>query len=1013
MSDKSYQIKENNQVMIQGGEKKVMKKILSVALSTAMAFSMFASVAFGDDALNTQQKFDVLKEKGIFTGYPDGTAGLDKDMTRAEFAKVLVGIMGLEPIEGKASFKDKNYKADKWPAPYVEAVYAAGLMEGKNTTKMIFDFNGKITVQEMAKVLVIAQKIDIPTETNNNASDWAKGYVQAAINSGLVDAKANPKANASRSQLVDVAYSIYLAQQKPKVASYKVSENGKVVEFTLANSEVVKVTLETALVPNKDTEVKFTHNNYEYTETVKWVVTEASKVQGVAADNLKEVVVTFDGEVDKATAELKDNYKISGAVNVKSAKLNDAKNAVTLTVENQLNNQQKYNLTVSGVKAGTKTISAKDIEFAPVDNKLPEVVSVTGLGTKAVKIVFSEPVKQTLTGSFQLDGKGFYGEPKVEGREWVVKSAETLSVGEHTLTVSGVEDFAGFKSLKSEHKFTVVEDTTAPTIQEATATLEKLTVTFSEDIDPDTLSKSNVYHLRGASKVNPESFTAVAGNKYEFYFKKENALPTYATTIFVEGVKDYSGNQITETSKQITAQIDTERPTVVDVRVDAASKSRLVVTFNKPINPEQSFSSLITVKKDDKVQPIKAAQVSDGNKLLVDFYSNLPEGTSNVEIKGIKDDTVLGNVMQDYSTTVNVGDATRPQFAGASFNISDNVRRAVVVFNEKMDAESLVNRSNYLLTINGEPTPLPSNAQLTVIQDSKAVVIELPSEIGSTVIDGSSWTKLTVTGVKDASGNYLNPLSKEIVISAYNTLEIQSDYNDSYEGSLTGKREVKVKLNQAVSGTVNKNTVTVNGNAVNNVTTNNTDVITITLNEDHYDTTGLAINFAGTTFNGVSGNRLTLGTAAVGTTPADPAVANNFDDEVRPEVASGQNVYATQSTATSSTYTAKVFVTENLKTDAGLMQLYAADLEVRRLSDNKIVPAYNGAGNQPNFTYTVSAVDAVVNNGVVTEKAHLVVTIEDNSGSKELYSIEVKSGAKYIQDKAGNFIVAKGAIYTN
>ena len=40
-----------------------MKKILSVALFTAMAFSMFASVAFGDDALNTQQKFDVLKEK--------------------------------------------------------------------------------------------------------------------------------------------------------------------------------------------------------------------------------------------------------------------------------------------------------------------------------------------------------------------------------------------------------------------------------------------------------------------------------------------------------------------------------------------------------------------------------------------------------------------------------------------------------------------------------------------------------------------------------------------------------------------------------------------------------------------------------------------------------------------------------------------------------------------------------------------------------------------------------------
>lgn len=63
---------------VQGGEKKVMKKILSVALSTAMAFSMFASVAFGDAAATPQQKFDALAAKGILNGYPDGQAHLEK-----------------------------------------------------------------------------------------------------------------------------------------------------------------------------------------------------------------------------------------------------------------------------------------------------------------------------------------------------------------------------------------------------------------------------------------------------------------------------------------------------------------------------------------------------------------------------------------------------------------------------------------------------------------------------------------------------------------------------------------------------------------------------------------------------------------------------------------------------------------------------------------------------------------------------------------------------------------------
>lgn len=56
-----------------------MKKILSVALSTAMAFSMFASVAFGETAKVTpQQAFDALAAKGILNGYPDGQAHLEK-----------------------------------------------------------------------------------------------------------------------------------------------------------------------------------------------------------------------------------------------------------------------------------------------------------------------------------------------------------------------------------------------------------------------------------------------------------------------------------------------------------------------------------------------------------------------------------------------------------------------------------------------------------------------------------------------------------------------------------------------------------------------------------------------------------------------------------------------------------------------------------------------------------------------------------------------------------------------
>ena len=77
-----------------------MKKSLSLLVAIAMVFSMFASVAFAADAttteLTTQEKFDALKAAGVFTGYPDGTAGLTNEMTRAEFAKVLAKVTMLE-----------------------------------------------------------------------------------------------------------------------------------------------------------------------------------------------------------------------------------------------------------------------------------------------------------------------------------------------------------------------------------------------------------------------------------------------------------------------------------------------------------------------------------------------------------------------------------------------------------------------------------------------------------------------------------------------------------------------------------------------------------------------------------------------------------------------------------------------------------------------------------------------------------------------------------------------------
>ncbi|WP_052759769.1 S-layer homology domain-containing protein [Paenibacillus sp. DMB20] len=862
MSNKSYHSKDNNQVMIQGGDKKVMKKILSVALSTAMAFSMFASVAFGDDALNTQQKFDVLKEKGIFTGYPDGTAGLDKDMTRGEFAKVLVGLMGLQPIEGKASFKDKNYKAGKWPAPYVEAVYAAGLMEGKNTTKMIFDFNGKITVQEMAKILVTAQKLEIPTTTDNNASDWAKGYVQAAINAGLVDAKANPKANASRSQLVEVAYSIFLAQQKPKVVSYEVKDEGKTVEFKLANNEVVKVDLSaTPLKANVATDVKFKHNNYEYTHSVTWVVESATKVQSATSTNLKEVDVVFDGKVDKASATDKNNYVIdNNSKGIKSITvLEDGKTARLLLNESSKFVQgTTYKIVVKNVK-GDKgaTIPQGEVSFTSSDNTLPTVTEVKALGTKVIKVTFSEPVISPTSSNFQLDDKAFTGSVSqgANQREVILKDyTGGISVGAHKLTTSLVEDYAGLKSLADTKEFTVAVDTEGPKVTEISATLEKVTVTFNEEIDPATVTEDSFYWKSGDSKKKGKA-TQIAANVYEVDFSA-NRLPGYETNLFIE-VKDYSGNANPVKEHKVTASIDLVQPRVIETTFGNDRANNLTVRFDKAV--DAADKKYFTVKKGSDVIPVNNVVAADAsNKIFyVSFFTNL-EGTYDLKIKDVKDRTALQNTMVEYDGTFVAADVNNPNISNVDYNESN--RKVALHFGKEMDIASLQNKGNYYIDFqkNGataQKVAIPGEVTVSVVNGAKSVVLQFPEFInGTKVTFGPSGSVKAVyaIGLKSKTGQAVSWDGKPLGTAVENQLKwTEAKQKDAKTFELT--------FNQVIAN-ASQSDFLVNGTYPTNVTI---DGAKVTLKTGTEYTGGNITVFAGNNIETYANNRLNLSGDAV------------------------------------------------------------------------------------------------------------------------------------------------------
>lgn len=780
-----------------------MKKILTVALSTAMAFSMFASVAFGDTAVTPQQKFDALAAKGIFNGYPDKQAHLEKEMTRAEFAKVITKLLGLKEVTGTLSYKDKGYDAKNWAVPYIEAVTAAGIMQGQDNVKKIFNYNGKVTIQEMATVLTRALKLEIPTNPDNNAADWAKGYVQAAIDKGLISKDANFKANASRSQLVEAAYAI--DQAANITFTYKIVDPSN-VEFTLSTGEVVKVKLDKPLEANKETEVKFKDAaGNEYTAKVTWAVSAALKVVSASGSNYKEVVINFDGELDKQTAENADNYKVAEFTKLESATLSSDKKSVTLLLQedSKLSSQKTYNLQINGVKNsdGSKTFN-ETVKFTAVDTQLPEIKEATALGTKAFKVVFSEPVTQNTArnlANYKIDGKNISGHVDYTYPNIAFVTTD-LSVGTHTLTVKDVQDYANFKVNSVDKDLTVAEDNSAPEIESIKATdLTKAEITFNESVK----SISKVYHTSSGKTADYK----IKDNKIILTFDKDKQLSMGENTIYVEGVTDYSGNSANREVK-VTPELDTTRPVVSSVSSEVdGNVTKVTVEFSKDVNAtdiankenytlRKENGDIFTGKGFDSkghpvVTPVYATSKNTNeqlkNKVVLTSIDKLPSGKYTLEVAGVRDNTAIGNTIVPQKVGFNVTETGNIELNSAWYTVDEDNNYVVTVqFNKSVVTEGSgnaldVNKYNYV--VGSTYYPFPTTSTEVELYSSNTVRLTVPTKDVKVNFNNGN-VAIRAVNISDADGNYVS--SKTVPLTDRNNSKIGIDA-DSVQATAKNK----------------------------------------------------------------------------------------------------------------------------------------------------------------------------------------------------------------------------------
>lgn len=143
------------------------------------------------------------------SGYPDNTYKPDNNVTRAEFAKIIVQAMGWSAKSGDLGFADAA-DVPAWARGYIATAVDKGVIKGYEDNT--FRAGQLISRSEIAVMVVraLGKESDAAKAGALGFSDaasvpaWAKGYVSVAADQGIVKGKPGnifaPADNATRAE---------------------------------------------------------------------------------------------------------------------------------------------------------------------------------------------------------------------------------------------------------------------------------------------------------------------------------------------------------------------------------------------------------------------------------------------------------------------------------------------------------------------------------------------------------------------------------------------------------------------------------------------------------------------------------------------------------------------------------------------------------------------------------------------------------------------------------------------
>ena len=173
------------------------------------------------------ESVNALYEAGIVNGTSDVTFEPNGQVTREQFAKMIVSMLGDGEQMYAIAFSDVESNA--WYAPYIAMAKESGLVNGVSETE--FGVGQPITREQMATMIYRAglllgyETSGVPKSFTDSLeiSDYAKTAVDALTAGGVINGKADgsfaPKATATRAEAACMIYNLM------KKTGYTVNQN--------------------------------------------------------------------------------------------------------------------------------------------------------------------------------------------------------------------------------------------------------------------------------------------------------------------------------------------------------------------------------------------------------------------------------------------------------------------------------------------------------------------------------------------------------------------------------------------------------------------------------------------------------------------------------------------------------------------------------------------------------------------------------------------------------------------